>query len=97
MCLFSFAALQGMTTGDDTIREILSHLEDLTHYSSLFTFVCVLSDFYLKKKVSLNYRDCAMKLHGYISVSYLKDTSLIYLPNMQMGSIYVSFGELPAW
>ncbi|MCI4386269.1 hypothetical protein PGIGA_G00060320 [Pangasianodon gigas] len=31
-------SLQGTTTGDDTIREILSHLEDLTHYSSLFTF-----------------------------------------------------------
>ncbi|MCJ8740499.1 hypothetical protein PDJAM_G00059600 [Pangasius djambal] len=30
--------LQGTTTGDDTIREILSHLEDLTHYPSLFTF-----------------------------------------------------------
>ncbi|KAK3524489.1 hypothetical protein QTP70_029276 [Hemibagrus guttatus] len=34
-------ALQGTTTGDDTIREILGHLEDLTRYSDLFTFLCI--------------------------------------------------------
>ncbi|KAG7321162.1 hypothetical protein KOW79_015577 [Hemibagrus wyckioides] len=41
LVLFS---LQGTTTGDDTIREILGHLEDLTRYSDLFTIDTSLLD-----------------------------------------------------
>lgn len=85
-CVLSYAALQGASTGDDIIREILSRLEDLAYYSDLFTFVCALSDLRLK---DLSLKD----VFDYVFVLYLKDTHLIYLKSMQIGSIYVSLGE----